>query len=1080
MIFRWGKWSTYWRRGIWFWLGVWGSFWISSWEGIAYAPGERMCPSASYYFIFRLFYDGEYHDALRRFQEEIRSAIKTVDARWIDSICYYTMAGECYYHMGDLSQALEHYTAALKLYAAYPDWMIYVQFPSRLTPAGPGSYVQVPWGVSKRPLRLPQLPTRMLTAQGQVDQSRVFQEGGVVRPPVLFPIQPAEIVRTTCLAIRRYAELMGPTCPYDPLIQDIATKLSRRPGPPNHWSECWIDVQAGLALVAAGKAEQGLPLLQRSLLAAGEFDHPMTCVALLELGKQSALKGQYVEAARYFEEATYTAAHFGDLGVLEEAFRCGAVNHLVSNAQGVYPPLEAAIAWAKLKDYRQLRASLLLSAAENQAVRGAVPLAAGLLDECKLTVGRRRMSDGWIGARHRYLSALVLFQQQKIPLAQESIVAALAYMKKGSHRLFHIGLADRVFLTGRFSSRVAMDLFTLVLRDPQPTDWAFDPLETLAVLVMPHPVPYEHWFEVAMDRKEFETALEIADRLRRHRFLTTLPLGGRLDSLRWILEGPTETLSQTARLQRQNFLAAYPAYDQLSRQARQIRQALAAGPLVPQEPAAQQAQAKALEQLAQVSLLQEALLWQMSLRREPTDLVFPPLKSTKEILSTLPKGGALLVFFSTSRSLYGFFLADGRYSYWQVKSAPAAAKQLQLLLRELGHYEGNRELSLKELADPKWKQSAQKLLQMLLEGSRADLTQVEELIIVPDAWLWYVPFEALPLKEVADNQSWEPLILRMRIRYVPTASWVVPDGRGRRPSPKTAVVVGRLFARDEDRVAQEAYEKLARVVPGTSVLRSPLPGPTSVYGVLWDQLIVLDDLTTSTQGPYRWAPVPLERNKPGNTLEDWLALPFGGPDVIVLPGFHTAAEIALKQTDPLGPGMDIFLPLCGLMANGARTVLLSRWRPAGQTTFDLVREFVQEIPYTTADDAWQRAVLLVANQKLNPEAEPRLKKPNPNEEPPKANHPFFWAGYLLMDTGVPAQASGKPAEPPGPGAKPQLPFPQLPEAPPAGKEAKPPGPGEQPKQPPAPGEQPTQPPGGEPAKLPPVEEPPKAAPDQKP
>ncbi|MCS7305430.1 MAG: CHAT domain-containing protein [Thermoguttaceae bacterium] len=1010
------------------WVGVVLGFWNGIALGSNAPPGEKIYPSTTYYGVFRPFYEGEYQDALRGFQEEIRSAFKTVETRWIDSICYYTMAGECYYHMGDLGQALEHYTAALKLYAAYPDWMIYVQFPAHLAPAGVGAYVRVPWGVSKRNVRLAQIPNRMLIALGQLDQQRVIREGGVVRPPMLLPIQPAEIVRTTCLALRRYAELTGPCSAQDPLIQEIATKLGRRPGPPNHWSECWIDVQAGLAMLAAGKPEQGLPLLQRSLLAAGEYEHPLSCVALLELGKQMALKGQHQEAARYFEEATYAAANAGDLGVLEEAFRYGAINHLVSNAKGIYPPLEAAIAWAKLKDYRQLRASLLLLAAEQQTLRGATPLAATLLEECKLTIGRRRMADGWIGARYRYLMALVLLNQQKLPAAQEALASALAYMQKGSHRLFHIGLVDRLFVSGRLSSRTAMDLFGLVLRDPQPADWAFDPLESLAVLVSPHPAAYEHWFEVALDRKDFETALEIADRLRRHRFLTTLSLGGRVDSLRWILESPVEALSANARLQRQNLLAAYPAYVELSRQAQQIREALAAGPLVPEDQAAQQAQAKALEQLGQISLAQEALVYQMALRREPTDLIFPPIKTTKEILASLPKGGALLVFFNTSRAIYGFFLADGRYSYWQLKSSAGAAKLCQSLLRELGHYEGNRELTIKELADPKWRSTAQKLLQMLLEGSRADLNQVTELVVVPDGWLWYVPFEALLLKDAGGNQGGQPLLWRMKIRYLPLASLVVPDGRGRRPSAKTAVVVGRLFPRDEEQVAQAAYEKLAQVVRGTTLLRRAPPGPSSLYGVLFDQLIVLDDLGPLQQGPYRWAPIPLERSRPGNQLEDWFALPFGGPDVIVLPGYHTAAETALKQPPPLGPGMDIFLPLCGLMNNGARTILLSRWRPAGKTAFDLVREFAQEIPYTTAAEAWQRAVLLAANQTLDPEAEPRLKKPAPDEEPPKTDHPFFWAGYLLVDTGVPPQAADKPAGDLGQQPKP-LPFPPLPKMP---------------------------------------------------
>ena len=80
-------------------------------------------------------------------------------------------------------------------------------------------------------------------------------------------------------------------------------------------------------------------------------------------------------------------------------------------------------------------------------------------------------------------------------------------------------------------------------------------------------------------------------------------------------------------------------------------------------------------------------------------------------------------------------------------------------------------------------------------------------------------------------------------------------------------------------------------------------------------------------------------------------------------------------------------------------MLLSRWRTGGQTSFDLVREFVQELPHTTPADAWQRAILLTAASRLNLEAEPRIKRA-PADEPPKANHPFFWAGYMLVDCGT--------------------------------------------------------------------------------
>jgi hypothetical protein len=180
---------------------------------------------------------------------------------------------------------------------------------------------------------------------------------------------------------------------------------------------------------------------------------------------------------------------------------------------------------------------------------------------------------------------------------------------------------------------------------------------------------------------------------------------------------------------------------------------------------------------------------------------------------------------------------------------------------------------------------------------------------------------------------------------------------------------------------------------------------------MFDRLIVLDDLNLAGAGPYGWSPVPLDAGKLGGRLDDWLPLPWGGPDEVILPGYHTAAENSLKGIDRLTAGNEVFLSICGLMSSGSRTLLLSRWRTGGQTGFDLVREFAQELPRTSPAKAWQRSVFLAAGSRVDPAAEPRVRN-SVTENPPKANHPFFWASYLLVDPGTVAQkAEPEPAEP---------------------------------------------------------------------
>lgn len=966
--------------------------------------GGQRIPSVAYQGTFRALYDGEYLRALKSFQSEGRGAIKSATARWIDSICYHAMAGECLYELGRLPEALEHYTAAVNLYLAYPGWLAQVQYPATPLRAAPQTNprYRVTWGQTKRTSQPAVFPDTFHIAQGRLDAGRAFQEGGVVSPPMLVGIDAVEIVRCTTLAIRRRTELLGPTCQHDPLTQDLFAALAERPGLPNHWSECWIDVQLGLAQLAAGKDDQGMKSLQRGLLVAGQFDHPMTGVALVELGKLAMKRGDLKTAADRFLEATYTAAFYGDVRLVDEAFRYAAVIHLAAGPRTPFEPLVGALDWAKRISCRELACSLLISMAEGHAAMGQTSAAAAELSEAAKWFVRRDLAGARIGARHAFVGSRVLFQQNN-PVAGDAAVArAMDFLSHGSLWLFHMALVDQLSVSGAITPRGAIDLYAHVLRDPEPEDWAFRPDESLATLVTPHPLPLEHWFEVALERKDMETALQVTDRARRHRFFCSRPFGGRLESLRWILEGPEEVLSARAKLQRRDLRVFLPGYEKLSRDAAALRADLRQGPAVPEEAQAALAQQQKLEALAAASAAQEVLLRQIAVSRQPADLVFPPLRTTAEVQKALPNGSAMLAFFCTQRGTYVFLLNNARYDAWLLGSTTALKRRLVTALRMMGQFDANREMELEDLADAKWRRGAGDLLKWILSGSQADFTTAfDELIVVPDGLFWYVPFEALQVEVGGESES---LISRFRIRYAPTIGLAVPDGRRRRNVVRTGVVVGRLFPRDEPTVAREALAELAKVVPAATALPAALPAGSAVYRTLFDQLIVYHDIQTGRGGPYSWQPIPADRPKPGSTLADWLSLPWGGPEMVVLPGFHTAAESGLKQAG--AGGGEMFLSVCGLMASGARTVLLSRWRTGGQSSYDLVREFEQELPHASPAEALQRAVLVERDSRLEVTKEPRLKPGDKAAaDAPKAEHPFFWAGYMLVDPGDPPQAA---------------------------------------------------------------------------
>lgn len=973
---------------------------------------SRAVPRETYFLAFDSYNAGDFGDAGRIFREAAKTGVRSTEGRWIDSICYHTMIGECFYHMGDLAQALDQYDAALQLFVAHRTWMLRIDFPAAIEPSASTVTSTINWGVSKRRSVLGKFPETMLSLQGRPDNAAVLQQGGVVDPQELYPVRVSEIVRCTTLALGRRRELLGPVCPHDPFSAQLVAALSARPAPPNHWSQAWIDVQLGIALASAGRQSEAVPILQRSLLVGGTYEHPMTCYALLELGKLAQEQGKHAAAVDFFAEATYSGAVFGASDVMEEAFRRATTSFMVINKKDVFSYLAPASGWAKARGSRTLYASILVLAAENLASFGQTAPAGALLDQASTVMGRHGLALGAVGARYQYQAAIVSFQRGNLVAGNTALGLAMNYQKNCSKRMFHIAMVDKAYLSGMFTPRIASGLFDDVLREPTAADWALDPMETLGIVTIPHLLPMEHWFELTLHfRKDHQKAFELADRIRRRRFYSSLPLGGRILALRWIMEAPRESLDNAAWLQRQDFLLKYPAYAELARQANAVKTELSRLPLVPGDEDTSKKQVELLASLGKLSGLQELLLHDIALRRDPSEFVFPPIKDLKQMQREMPEGQITLSFLSTARNVYAFALTSDKFQIWQLPEASKIMREVAAMYKGLGMFDRNQALDSKDLAGENWKASAARILDIITNKAKPEIwNQFDEIVVVPDNILWYVPFEIL---QVTEGKTTVPLSSKARIRYAPTVSLSVPDRRPHKPETNTAVVVGKLMPRDGDEPAATAFDELRGVLPGATRLDPKHPAPSALYGTLFDRLVVLDDID-DVHGPYDWTPVQYDRGKPGSTLGQWFALPWGAPEQVIIPGFHTAAENGHKL---VGPGDEIFLTLCGLMSTGTRTILLSRWRTGGQNGYDLVREFAQELPNTAPALAWQRSVQLARESKLDPDREPRFK-PNGKDEPPKAQHPFFWAGYMLVDISgdpkPPAEPDPEPAVEPKP------------------------------------------------------------------
>ncbi len=1007
----------------------------------AQVAADTRIPPGLYYAGIVALQEGRVRDALRNFESCYRSAIRVGAQRWVDSICYLTMQGEALYALGRLDQALESYNAALQLSLAYPDWLNYVQFPPQLTPSTQAAFRSVPWQGRTRTSRFANYPEEMLILLGNVEWARAFQEGGVAMPAKLKPINVVEILRCNALAMRRRMELLGPLAPVDPMTKDLLNLWSRRPGPPNHWSQCWIDLMLGLAMQADGRLDEAIPMLTRSATAAGQYDHPMTAYALIELGRLALSRGDFAAAQGFFHEATFPAVVYPDAAALEEAFRWAALAHLLSGAQGVYPPSVPAAAWARTKRLRQVQASLALSSAELQAAAGNWSAVSALLDEAQSAFARTDLAAGRLADRWNFLRAVMLLHAGNIKDGEAALSTSLGGMRTRSLWLFQLGRLSTIYTSGRITMRgpitpkTAMELYGILLRDPTRLDWAVDPLESLTVTATPHPALFEQWFLIAWERNLTDEALQIAERAKRHRFEAVLPLGGRLDAVRRLIAAPEEELSSAARVERTNVLGKYPALAAMMRESQEMYARLRAMPLPPADNAGWQTLGQALDQWAATNGSIEALLRSVAVGRETAGERFPPVLPTKEIQRRLPQGTVLLSFFAIGNDLYGFMHTQDRYEAWRVRGGVApVARQLAALLQQLGQYDANREFSIKEAADTTWKNTAESILDAITSGSKADLAaEFGELIIVPDGALWHLPFELLQVR--ADEQR-VPLVAKHPIRYSPTAGLAVTPAPGPGVQPRTGVYLGRLFPQDGASASQQRFDVLAQAVPACvplSAAGNALNG--SMLAPLFDRLIVLADMENTTT-PLDWAPLP--SGSAGNALADWLALPWQAPKVFIAPGFHTAAESAFKRSGGVPTGQELFLSLTALAACGTRTVVISRWRTGGESSLALVREFLQEQGEKGAAEAFRRAVLMIMSTPLDPAQEPRVQKKAP-DQPLRMENPFFWGGYLLAAPGEIANADGNgPAGAPPPGGDAPAVEPPAPAGADAGDVARPP------------------------------------------
>ncbi len=989
---------------------------------------NQSVPAYEYDYAWESFTDGDFFEALKRFQKGRRSAVNIGGLPWVDSICYQAMIGECQFYMGNYPEALAAYESAIDLWLAYEDWPSMIRVAGALDQQARG---QTPWGTSLRNNPLAVLPkTFHLNVVTQDFEIQTEEGAGRVHQEELVPVRVPEVFRCLSLAIRHRAEILGPLSKFDRKNDELLESLSARPGVANHWSSTWVDLVYGLSLSAAGKDDEAFSVLEAASVMLGRLDHTLTGVALCEMGKIKLRSGDAKAAGILFYEASIAAAFFGDPVILEESFRGIATAQRLLDKTKPCELLQVALkySYALLNNRRKdvcanpfVLVSLLEEVADDRLNFADLVGAKERLDLAQELMRNRALKEGRFGGRWNYLKAWAFYQAGRpadLAEGDKHLQIAMGFMQKCSpwvaqlKYLATLQTSGRISTAGSITMRKALELYDYLLREPTSRDWLIQPMDSLAVLITPMQTPsgtdvYELWFQTAVELDYKDRAFEISEQVRRRRFFATDPFGSRLPSLRMLFGAPTSELPRKNILDRQELLLAFPDFAKLSEESTRLKSHLRALPAVPTSESQAKERLGLFTDLENISTRQEMMLRSIALSRLPSPSIFPPRLSLNEIQAELPQGTSMLVFFSAVGQLHGFLIDAGHFEMWKVSSKIEDLRiPFATFLKTLGNGGVDKEVAAKDLRETTemnskeakkndWKTQGNQLLQKLLQGTRQ--AEFTELVVVPDYFLWYIPFEALSVEDV--DGKLRPLIAAnnssLSIRYAPTAALGIPSRQGRAHGAETLVVAGKLFPKDPPEKSHEKLEEFAKEINGIEILPSgSLPVSPSLFMVQLKQLVVFNDISAGRGGPLDWNPFGNEKRRSAD-ISDWLQLPWGGPSLIVLPGYHTAAENAMRSG---GNGSELFYPLLTMQANGARTVLISRWRPGGTSSYDFVEAFLKNYAQFPAAESWRKAVLSAAGKSITFDEEPRVKA-DKDEKPMRANHPFFWGAFLLADRG---------------------------------------------------------------------------------
>ncbi len=927
-------------------------------------------PSDQYYRALEVYRSGDLELAVDQFDAAMRQTRRDIHGRWVDAIPVLAMQAECYWHLGNIVAVRENVDHVFQIAIRNRGWLSRVDWNSAVSPNVQLAQQTGLWPDAASISRFP-VADQIMFGSGNIVTPNTLLQGGAIQEPNLRSMDIVEIMRGLAIASYRRRIVLGPLAEQDPLASQLLDATKYPAG---------LAMPIGKSLIGSMRTVEHFSYHDDLQTIAGASQsttlngsvHPLSPIATLALASALAGSKQPSDAVAVAAQVANSAAALRQPEWVGEAMQLAA--GCVASPEQAESVRQAATTAATALNRNSRLASLhcLVAAADASISAGNVDSAALLLGQAQSLSARRDVRQPRIDAYGGYVAArLAAARGESVGVGvvtdvdkSLSLMTAFSLNRRDRNRpiismprIYQFALVQQA--AGTMLGGKSSDQLLQAYSDDPPVDlWRRDAVDALSSVMIDHSQAHIARVNLAASQGYAEEVLKKSDAMLAARFYERLPLGGRIAQVRNLARSDESFLNQEAIDFRKN----------AGRMMSDLRQAVMAM-AEPNPIAAQKLEAAACS---------------VALSRVHLPRNLPPPLDEKLPVAKLPPRTGLLTFVAAGNNTFATLSGDGKTVMWTIGGSSRLPGEVGRILRGIGvgKQRGNR---LPE--DDSWRKDAVALRQHLFpDDSTITADRFDELVIVPDGPLWYLPFELLPI-EGEDS----PLITDvMRIRYAATPGLALHPVAMPPSSRKIGVVADLFFApRDPDR-NEAITQSILDVCDDPVRLPDDVDTPTGLLGNSIGHLVVAAPRAANPANPLAMSVAPYDGTNAAGTVAGWMRFPAEVPRSVVLAGFRTPVG-----TGQMGTGDEIFMTLCGLNAAGVRSVLLSRWAVGGESTATALREFVQELPFAGMLASWQRATMVLRRSELDPATEPLMTKADHEYEGLTGDEPLFWAGYLV-------------------------------------------------------------------------------------